>query len=168
MVRSSLVVVAALLWPAVTMAAGRSAGEVCSDAGFRPGTANFQMCVSQIEGDDPLAGLEDGLDDERVSANAKPAGMLDVPAVPEPGKPAVAPIKPPVRDGEFPASGSLSAGLPGGEAPPSAPPPSAPPPMAPPPSMPSGGGFVQPTPPTPPTPPDTFTVPSPAWTWGGQ
>lgn len=168
MLRSSLVVAAALLWPAVVLGAGRSAGEVCANAGYRSGTAAFDTCVARIEGDDPLSGLEQNLEDERVPAKAKPATAIDALVIPEPGKPAVAPIKPPARDVELPAvaGGAFITGVPSGEAS-APPPPAAPPPSSPPPSLPGGGGITQPIPPTPPE-INTFTVTVPAWTWGGQ
>lgn len=156
MMRSLMII--ALAWPLAVSAAGRPASLVCSDAGFRPGTANFDICVSRIEGDDPLAGLEQSLDDERIPAEGKPV-RDDALVIPEPGRPAVAPVKPPVRDGEFPSvTGSNFSGPPPAEPPP---------PVAPPPPSYNNGGMTMPTPPTAPE-ITTFTITVPAWTWGGQ
>lgn len=158
------------------MAAGVGAASICTSAGFRAGTASFDMCVARFTGDDPLSALEPAeTEPVPVVGNGAPDPVEDALGALEGErvKPAVAPVRPPRRDGEFPASaggGLPGGGLPGGELPPSTVPPSAPPLSAPPASgpLPGGGSVTAPTAPTAPTPPEinTFTVTMPAWTWG--
>lgn len=173
--------VAVVLAAAPAAAGGVGAETICSNAGFRLGTVSFQTCVSRVSGDDPLAALETA-DAERVPV-AAPEGearplvgdTLDL-LESERVKAEVAPVRPPVRGGEFPAVAGASGpvpggglpggglpggGVPGGDLPGGG----APPPSAPPPPPPAGGGGFFITPPTAPTPPTPPTLP--AWMWGG-
>lgn len=161
------------------LAAGAGPASICSNAGFRAGTASFDMCVANVGGDDPLSALEPA-EAERVPVDG--AGNVIAPANDALGaldgdriKPAVAPVRPPKRDGEFQSvtgpggfpGGTVpnGGGLPDGDVPPPNNRPSAPPPSAP---LPGGGFVTAPTAPTAPTPPqfNAFTVTMPAWNWG--
>jgi hypothetical protein len=72
-------------------AAGRGAADTCAVAGYRAGTAAFDMCVARVSGDDPLSALEPGDSGTHGDGARKPAGMAPDPlAVMAPAKTPVA------------------------------------------------------------------------------
>lgn len=128
--------------------------EICSNAGYRVGSAAFDMCVARFTPDDPLADLDRAMADGEAEGDRPPADFLTGLEQAR-GEAALVPIEPLHRDGELPASTPTpafgSAPVNGGAgSPPSQPAPSAPPSM------------TMPTAPTPPTFP-SFTMPS--WMW---
>lgn len=173
----------ALAWSlsgaAPVAAAGLGAADICTNAGFRMGTAAFTMCVGRVAGDDPLAGLEGALDPEKVAApqDGEAADLIDDPLAAMEAdrvKPGVAPVRPVIRDGEFPqvtgarfpggdlpggdlpgGGGLPGGGIPGGGIPGGTPGGGGAPPP------PSSGGITTPTAPTAPTPPTL-----PGWMFG--
>lgn len=161
MLRTLVVAPLALLMlaPAVTLAGGRPVAETCINAGYRSGTAAFDMCLSRLSGDDPLAALEGG----ELNAHADKAGDNTPEADP---LASVAPVRTatptvmavpsvPQRE-EIPASFNTSPGL----APPAPPAPAPTPPWA--------QGPTWPTPPTAPTLPIINAPNLPAWNFGAQ
>lgn len=184
--RPGLLVMTTILAAAATTGqAWAGAAEICTNAGYRVGSAAFDLCLARVTPDDPLAELDAALDsEEAVSAPASdPLDLFEAPISlrGERGKVDLAPITPPRRDDKLPPSTQPvgfdhlpGAGAGNGAAPPpptSQLPPSTP--VQPPPSAP-GGGMTTPTAPTSPTAPTAPNAPSfspfsftmPSWNWG--
>lgn len=164
MLRIRLVVPMALmmLTPALAMAAGRPVAETCINAGYRAGSAAFDMCVARIGGDDPLAALEGG----ELSAHADKSDRRA--AEPDPLA-AITPARPTLPTGvalptatreELPASFNTPTGMPQSAIP-------ATPSPAPSPTPWNQGG-TWPTPPTAPTFPAVTAPTPPWWNFGSQ
>ncbi|HLO76871.1 MAG TPA: hypothetical protein VK196_10505 [Magnetospirillum sp.] len=148
-----------MLSPAVAMAAGRSVTDTCVNAGYRQGTAAFDMCVARVGGDDPLAALEGAQlgahGDAKVRAPSSKPGSVDAlrAVVPAQNHPITAPVMPPGHE-EMPPSFDMapSLGIGGG--------------------MPDGGVPAPPAPsawwPTPPASPVLFPPAQPGWNFGAQ
>lgn len=156
--RMRVVVPAALmvLMPVLVEAAGRPAGETCVNAGYRVGSAAFDMCVARIGGDDPLAALEGG----ELSGHSEGSRKAGTPADPlgaiqpaKPLQPGMVPHLPAPHD-ELPQSFNSPTVL--GGMPPSPPP------------APPGQGGWGPTPPTAPTWPVVMPPNLPGWNFGAQ
>ncbi|MBI2236295.1 MAG: hypothetical protein HYU60_04975 [Magnetospirillum sp.] len=144
-----LLAVAVLAAAPALAAAGRSAGEICFSAGFRPGTAAFTSCVMRMDGDDPLAAL----DDAKASPETVPDGAPPAPKHDADGRvvagvklPPSTERKPPPLQGNIVINGEVIS---------SAPPPATPPPASSPSAFPP---IAQPTMPV-------ITVPN--WSWDG-
>jgi hypothetical protein len=158
--RTPLLLAAAILAAAPALAEGRSTGEICHSAGFRPGTAAFTSCVMRMGGDDPLAALED----PKANAEVVPDGAPPVPNHDtDDGRiaagvrlPASSERRPPPLQGNIVINGENISSAPP-PSPPPAPPPAAPPSAAAP--LPSGfPPIAQPAMPV-------MTVPN--WSWSG-
>jgi hypothetical protein len=143
------------------LAAGRGAAETCVTAGYRAGSAAFDMCVARISGDDPLAALEGG--DTAAHGNGKQARPAETPdplAVMAPAKPPAAGVLPVIAPPRETLPSSFSA-----------PPVMAPPPATGaggPPPAPAGGTGWWPAAPTPPTLPAIVSPTPPSWNFGTQ
>lgn len=157
-----------MLAPALAMAAGRPAVETCINAGYRAGSAAFEMCVARVGGDDPLSALEGGELSGHADKAERKAAESDPLATVAPVRTVVPPgvVVPTATREELPASFNTPSGLP----------PSAIPATPSPPSWgqgpwgPGGGGqgATWPTPPTAPTFP-VVTAPNwPGWNFGSQ
>ncbi|CAA7619432.1 hypothetical protein [Magnetospirillum sp. UT-4] len=136
-------------------AAGRGAAEICAGAGFRAGTAAFDLCVGRMAGDDPLAALDEG---ERVPVSgpgAEPVGDEALGQLAPPAPPVLPGLRLPASREDLPPSFSTPAVTP------SAPPL---PPVSPPANAPPGNPPPGPTPPTLPG----FRVTFPTLPFGGQ
>ncbi|MGE5514791.1 MAG: hypothetical protein ACM31D_03115 [Bacteroidota bacterium] len=162
MLRTSLVALVMLV-PAVAMAAGRPVAETCVNAGYRAGTAAFDMCVARVGGDDPLSALDGGELSAHGDKSGHKAATPDPLAATTPARP-VAPIAgvtvPTVRE-DLPASFNAPTVW-GQPVAPSVPPP---PPSSPPPP-PQNSWW--PTPPTAPTLPSVTAPTTPMWNFGSQ
>lgn len=154
---SALMALMAML-PLAAHAAGRTAAETCITAGYRAGSAAFDMCVARVGGDDPLAALEGGeLSGHANKGEHRKAGDPDPLAAVAPARstvPSGVITVPQARD-ELPASFNTPSTLP------QAPPPSLPP------SSPNQGA-LWPTPPTAPTFPAVVAPTVPMWNFGNQ
>lgn len=149
-------------------AAGIGAAEICTGAGYRAGTVSFDMCLSRVGVDDPLAALENADDIDRVPISGE-RDDDDPLEVLEQGKGvAVQVVRVPARNGDlrsfgnsarFGSGNGAGGGSGGGGSPPGTPGGGAPPGV--PPAGP-GGGFV-----TPPTQPTAPTAPQITPPFGG-
>lgn len=140
------------------LAAGRGAAETCVTAGYRAGSAAFDMCVARISGDDPLAALESG--DTAAHGNGKQARPAETPdplAVMAPAKPPVAGVLPVIT----PTRETLPSSF-------NAPPTMGAPPSPPPAPAGAGGTGWWPAAPTPPTLPAIVSPTPPSWNFGTQ
>lgn len=161
MLRTLVVAPLALLMlaPAVSLAGGRPVGETCVNAGYRSGTPAFDMCVTRLSGDDPLAALEGGElnahADKKRDAMPDPDPLASVAPVRSAAPTMIAVPSAPARE-EMPASFNASSGF------------TPPAPPAAPPSPPWSQGPTWPTPPTPPTLPIVNAPNLPGWNFGAQ
>ncbi len=146
-------------------AAGLGAAEICTGAGFRAGTVAYDMCLSRVGTDDPLAALEDSDDISRAPINGERSADDDALTVLEHGKGvAVQAVRVPTRNGDLQSFGNTSSF--GGGGPQPGNPAGGPTPGAPPPAS---TGFVAPTAPTAPTAPQInlpFGGSFAAWNFG--
>lgn len=164
--------VIALAGPA--WAAGRSAADICVNAGYRAGTVAFEACMTRVSGDDPLQALEEAGKSDHAAVDGK---GRDDRAKPKLGQVTGRykdhdPAMPELREDEARAAAvglqvganiqangaSFSTQAPAAAQAASAPGASAP---AANPFMPT---LVAPTPPEPPR----ITMPTMGWSWGGQ
>lgn len=133
-------------------AAGLGAAGICTGAGFRVGTASFEMCLSRVAADDPLAALEISDDISRAPISGERSEDDDALAALEHGKGVGIPVvRVPSRHDDiqsfggktsFTVGGGPVPGNPGG---------------GPIPGAPSEAGFMTPTAPTVPAMPQIIT-----------
>lgn len=159
MLRRGLVALVMLV-PVVAVAAGRPVAETCVNAGYRVGTAAFDMCVARVGGDDPLAALDGG----ELSAHGDQSGHKAAASAPlaavtpaRPLLPAPEITVPAVRE-DLPASFNAPMAW-GQPVVPSTPPQSL---------SPQPQNSWWPTPPTAPTLPSVTGPTTPLWNFGSQ
>jgi hypothetical protein len=165
------VAAAAIALTGPAWAAGRSAADICVNAGYRAGTVAFQACMTRVSGDDPLQALEEAGKSDHAAVDGKDR---DDRAKPKLGLVTGRykdhdPAMPELREDEARAAVGLQLGANvqangasfSTQAPAAVP---AAGPVSAPPANPFMPALVPPTPPEPPR----MTMPTMGWSWGGQ